>query len=88
MNRPFGMLAELTYACPLHCPYCSNPLNLADYREELTTAEWGFSPPGPGIDHVLVRGADVSEHHRWPLDRRRVDGRLLSDHAPVEVALP
>src|ERR687894_261448 len=40
MNRPYGMLAELTYACPLHCPYCSNPLNLADYREELTTAEW------------------------------------------------
>jgi pyrroloquinoline quinone biosynthesis protein E len=40
MNRPFGMLAELTYACPLHCPYCSNPLNLADYREELATAEW------------------------------------------------
>src|SRR5215210_3221542 len=40
MDRPFGMLAELTYACPLHCPYCSNPLNLADYREELTTVEW------------------------------------------------
>jgi PqqA peptide cyclase len=40
MNRPFGMLAELTYACPLHCPYCSNPLNLTDYREELSTAEW------------------------------------------------
>ncbi len=39
-NRPYGMLAELTYSCPLHCPYCSNPLNLADYREELTTAEW------------------------------------------------
>jgi pyrroloquinoline quinone biosynthesis protein E len=40
MDRPFGLLAELTYACPLHCPYCSNPLNLADYREELTTPEW------------------------------------------------
>lgn len=40
MDRPFGMLAELTYGCPLHCPYCSNPLNLADYRDELTTAEW------------------------------------------------
>src|SRR2546430_16961626 len=40
VDRPFGLLAELTYACPLHCPYCSNPLNLADYREELTTAEW------------------------------------------------
>ncbi len=40
MNRPYGMLADLTYKCPLHCPYCSNPLNLADYNEELTTAEW------------------------------------------------
>lgn len=40
MDRPFGLLAELTYDCPLHCPYCSNPLNLADYRDELTTAEW------------------------------------------------
>jgi pyrroloquinoline quinone biosynthesis protein E len=34
------MLAELTYACPLHCPYCSNPLNLADYSDELATEEW------------------------------------------------
>jgi pyrroloquinoline quinone biosynthesis protein E len=40
MDRPFGLLAELTYACPLHCPYCSNPLNLSDYREELTTQQW------------------------------------------------
>jgi PqqA peptide cyclase len=40
MDRPFGMLAELTYACPLHCPYCSNPLNLADYSDELATEEW------------------------------------------------
>src|SRR3954451_23744808 len=34
------MLAELTYGCPLHCPYCSNPLDLAAYADELTTAEW------------------------------------------------
>jgi len=38
--RPVGLLAELTYRCPLHCPYCSNPLNLAAYREELTLDEW------------------------------------------------
>src|SRR5215831_14315447 len=38
--RPVGLLAELTYRCPLHCPYCSNPLNLAAYREELTLEEW------------------------------------------------
>lgn len=40
MNRPYGMLAELTYECPLHCPYCSNPLNLSDYSEELSTEDW------------------------------------------------
>jgi PqqA peptide cyclase len=40
MDRPFALLAELTYACPLHCPYCSNPLALDEYRDELTTEEW------------------------------------------------
>ena len=40
MDRPFGLLAELTYGCPLHCSYCSNPLDLAAYRDELTTSEW------------------------------------------------
>jgi pyrroloquinoline quinone biosynthesis protein E len=40
MDRPFGLLAELTYRCPLHCAYCSNPLNLADYRDELPTERW------------------------------------------------
>jgi pyrroloquinoline quinone biosynthesis protein E len=34
------MLAELTHACPLHCPYCSNPLELARRSRELTTAQW------------------------------------------------
>ena len=40
MDSPLGLLAELTYGCPLHCPYCSNPLDLAAYRDELTTADW------------------------------------------------
>ncbi|MBV9793188.1 MAG: pyrroloquinoline quinone biosynthesis protein PqqE [Actinobacteria bacterium] len=40
MDRPYGLLAELTYACPLQCPYCSNPLDLSRYGDELTTAEW------------------------------------------------
>jgi PqqA peptide cyclase len=39
-DRPFALLAELTYECPLHCAYCSNPLELAAYADELTTAEW------------------------------------------------
>jgi pyrroloquinoline quinone biosynthesis protein E len=24
-HRPYALLAEITYRCPLHCPYCSNP---------------------------------------------------------------
>ncbi|MGH8163836.1 MAG: radical SAM protein, partial [Rhodanobacteraceae bacterium] len=37
--RPYALLAELTYRCPLHCPYCSNPAQLRDDRE-LTAEEW------------------------------------------------
>ncbi|GHF57184.1 pyrroloquinoline quinone biosynthesis protein PqqE [Streptomyces thermodiastaticus] len=37
---PWALLAELTHACPLHCPYCSNPLDLARRSRELTTEEW------------------------------------------------
>jgi endonuclease/exonuclease/phosphatase family metal-dependent hydrolase len=54
---------------------------------DLTSPAWGFSGGGPGIDHVLVRGASIGEERRWPTERRRVDGRLLSDHAPVEVEI-
>ena len=38
--RPYTLIAELTYRCPLACAYCSNPLELARYREELDTATW------------------------------------------------
>ncbi|MGP3953540.1 pyrroloquinoline quinone biosynthesis protein PqqE [Streptomyces sp. 7N604] len=38
--RPWALLAELTHACPLHCPYCSNPLELVRRSRELATAEW------------------------------------------------
>ncbi len=39
MDRPLGLLAELTYRCPLHCPYCSNPVAAPD-AAELTLPEW------------------------------------------------
>jgi endonuclease/exonuclease/phosphatase family metal-dependent hydrolase len=55
--------------------------------EDLCGPEWGFVGPGPGIDHVLVRGAPAAAAVRWPDERRRRDGRLLSDHAPVEVTI-
>ncbi len=54
---------------------------------ELCSEAWGFSPAGPGIDHVLVHGATASELRVLPDEWRRHDGGLLSDHAPVEVEL-
>ncbi len=54
---------------------------------DLCGPQWEFSAPGPGIDHVLVRGAEAGAPQPWPLRRRVVDGRLLSDHAPVEVTV-
>ena len=38
-ERPYALLAELTYRCPLHCPYCSNPVQYPE-GEELSTGEW------------------------------------------------
>jgi pyrroloquinoline quinone biosynthesis protein E len=38
--RPFSLLAEITHRCPLHCPYCSNPLQLASAANELSTEDW------------------------------------------------
>lgn len=42
MPKPLWLLAELTYRCPLQCPYCSNPLDFAGprFKHELSTDEW------------------------------------------------
>jgi len=47
----------------------------------------GWSALGPGIDHVLVRGLSASPLEVWPVERRRDNGAVLSDHAPVEVTI-
>lgn len=40
LNQPTTLLAELTYRCPLHCPYCSNPLEMSRAAAELSTEDW------------------------------------------------
>ncbi len=40
VEPPLGLLAELTHRCPLSCPYCANPLALADPASELSTPQW------------------------------------------------
>src|SRR6266496_3247302 len=66
--RPYAFLAEVTYRCPLRCPYCSNPTRVRNDRE-LTTDEWcrvireaaalgvlqiGFSGGEPLVRHDLA----------------------------------
>jgi hypothetical protein len=48
----------------------------------------GFSEPLPdSIDQIVVRGLPSSAPFAWPEEKRRVEGRLLSDHAPVELSV-
>ena len=39
-HKPNWMLAELTYRCPLSCPYCSNPVDITSRTKELSTKVW------------------------------------------------
>lgn len=48
----------------------------------------GFSAPIGGLDQILVRGLEFQQPPLpWPDERRRLDGVLLSDHAPVEAVI-
>lgn len=39
-SKPLALIAELTHRCPLHCVYCSNPLELQGRAAELSTTDW------------------------------------------------
>jgi endonuclease/exonuclease/phosphatase family metal-dependent hydrolase len=54
---------------------------------ELGGPEWGFQHFGHSVDHLLVRGATLTRGMRWPDERRRRGGQLLSDHSPIEVVI-
>jgi PqqA peptide cyclase len=40
VSNPLAVIAEVTHRCPLHCVYCSNPIELAAVSSELSTEEW------------------------------------------------
>jgi len=40
VGNPLWLLAELTYRCPLHCVFCSNPVDYIRHDNELSTDEW------------------------------------------------
>jgi len=60
---PLNLIAELTYRCPLRCPYCSNPLDFRERREALSAADWGWvfeQAAAIGVVHVGLTGGEPS----------------------------
>jgi pyrroloquinoline quinone biosynthesis protein E len=59
--NPLALIAEVTHRCPLHCVYCSNPLELAGTQSELSTQEWAsvFEQAGRlGMLHAHFTGGE------------------------------
>jgi pyrroloquinoline quinone biosynthesis protein E len=68
-ERPLGLLAELTYRCPLGCPYCSNPTTLRHNGSELTIEEWERvirEAAELGVLHVHFSGGEPLLHPGLP----------------------
>jgi pyrroloquinoline quinone biosynthesis protein E len=63
--RPYALLAELTYSCPLHCPYCSNPVRYPQ-GDELATEDWirVFEEAAQlGVLHLGLSGGEPLSRH-------------------------
>jgi pyrroloquinoline quinone biosynthesis protein E len=67
--RPLNLVAELTYRCPLRCPYCSNPTNLRDFPDALDAADWArvfCEAAALGCVHVGLTGGEPSARRDLP----------------------
>ena len=61
VSNPLALIAEVTHRCPLHCVYCSNPVELAAIESELSTSEWTnvFEQAGKlGMLHAHFTGGE------------------------------
>jgi pyrroloquinoline quinone biosynthesis protein E len=59
--KPFSLIAEVTHRCPLHCLYCSNPIELQRADEELSTEDWKrvfHEAAELGMLHVHLTGGE------------------------------
>jgi PqqA peptide cyclase len=59
--NPLALIAEITHRCPLHCVYCSNPMQLSATQSELSTEQWRsvFQQAGRlGMLHVHFTGGE------------------------------
>ena len=61
MQHPLALIAEITHRCPLHCVYCSNPLQMISRKDELATGDWLriFEQAGKmGVLHLHLTGGE------------------------------
>ncbi len=61
--RPWNLIAELTYRCPLRCPYCSNPTDFREVRDGVDAETWGRvfrEAAALGAVHVGLTGGEPS----------------------------
>ena len=59
--QPHSLIAEVTHRCPLHCVYCSNPLEMRSRGEEMPAAQWARvfrEAAGLGILHLHLTGGE------------------------------
>ena len=54
--RPYALLAEITYRCPLHCPYCSNPTTV---RSAVSSGEQA-GPNALRIAHTTTSNGELT----------------------------
>jgi pyrroloquinoline quinone biosynthesis protein E len=76
-SPPLAVIAEITHRCPLHCVYCSNPVELARAECELSTGEWKsvFEQCGKlGMLHAHFTGGE-------PLARSDLDQLIAAARA-------
>jgi len=73
---PLALIAELTHRCPLHCVYCSNPLQMISSAAELATEEWESvfqQSANLGVLHLHLSGGE-------PLAREDLTRLVKSAH--------
>jgi PqqA peptide cyclase len=74
--NPLALIAEITHRCPLHCVYCSNPLELVAASSELKTDDWRrvfLEASKMGILHLHLSGGE-------PLARADLEDLTVAAH--------
>ena len=67
--KPLSLIAEVTHRCPLHCLYCSNPLQLKRAEDELAGEDWKRvfqQAAAMGILHAHLTGGEPLARHDLP----------------------